>query len=287
MLRRDGLWSLVVRRGNLQGRFRVGFTLIELLVVIAIIAILAAILFPVFSQAREKARQSSCLSNLRQVGLAMRQYTQDYDEQTPPVRVGLPSQNIVGARWDCYDPAWLGGMPAVFHPYDCYQPYMRNSQLLVCPSNPKRSYGSDWALQNRYYPPGDQRGAATYAVNFAVHVSPNGSWNGRSEASITRPVTTVAMFETRWTCPDLGWWSIHGADLWIHQRAMNHLYADGHAKWVKIWQTLRAKDTGNLDDNHWWSIFVDSTPRWGDLNWLRDRELEAINNINLYNPEPR
>ncbi|MFA0733478.1 MAG: hypothetical protein LKKZDAJK_002615 [Candidatus Fervidibacter sp.] len=68
---------------------------------------------------------------------------------------------------------------------------------------------------------------------------------------------------------------------------MNHLYADGHAKWVKIWQTLRAKDTGNLDDDHWWSIFVDSNPRWGDLNWLRDRELEAINNINRWNPEPR
>jgi len=266
---------------------RKAFTLIELLVVIAIIAILAAILFPVFSQAREKARQSSCLSNLRQVGLAMRQYAQDYDEKTPPVRVPLPSRTIVGARWSCYDPNWLGGMPAVFHPYDGYQPYMRNSQLLVCPSNPERSYGSRWALQNEYYPPGDQRGAATYAVNFAVHVSPDGSWNGRSEATITRPVSTVAMFETLWTCPDLGWWSIHGADLWIHQRAMNHLYADGHAKWVKIWQTLRAKDTGNLDDDHWWSIFVDSNPRWGDLNWLRDRELEAINNINRWNPEPR
>ena len=62
---------------------RKAFTLIELLVVIAIIAILAAILFPVFSQAREKARQSSCLSNLRQVRLAMRQYTQDYDEKNP------------------------------------------------------------------------------------------------------------------------------------------------------------------------------------------------------------
>ena len=60
-----------------------GFTLIELLVVIAIIAILAAILFPVFSTAREKARQSACLSNLKQIGLAMMQYTQDYDEQLP------------------------------------------------------------------------------------------------------------------------------------------------------------------------------------------------------------
>ncbi|MCS6860053.1 MAG: hypothetical protein NZT92_07020 [Abditibacteriales bacterium] len=95
------------------------------------------------------------------------------------------------------------------------------------------------------------------------------------------------MFETWWTCPDLGWWALHGADLWVHNRGMNTVYADGHVKWIKIWQTLRAKDSGNLDDNHWWSIFVDSSPRWGDLNWLRDREIEAINNIRQHNPEPR
>ena len=62
---------------------RLGFTLIELLVVIAIIAILAAILFPVFAQAREKARQISCISNEKQIGLAALQYTQDYDELMP------------------------------------------------------------------------------------------------------------------------------------------------------------------------------------------------------------
>src|SRR5690349_3905542 len=67
-----------------SSRVRRGFTLIELLVVIAIIAILAAILFPVFAQAREKARQSSCLSNMKQIGSALLMYVQDYDEVWPP-----------------------------------------------------------------------------------------------------------------------------------------------------------------------------------------------------------
>src|SRR3569833_2553172 len=70
-------------RGNLMTRRSTAFTLIELLVVIAIIAILAAILFPVFAQAREKARQITCTSNMKQIGLAMMQYVQDYDETYP------------------------------------------------------------------------------------------------------------------------------------------------------------------------------------------------------------
>jgi len=92
-----------------------GFTLIELLVVIAIIAILAAILFPVFAKAREKAKQSSCSSNLKQLGLAMIQYSQDYDELYPGIR------GSSGA----------GSVPT----YKVMEPYMKNAQMLVDPSN--------------------------------------------------------------------------------------------------------------------------------------------------------
>lgn len=91
---------------------RKGFTLIELLVVIAIIAILAAILFPVFAQARAKARQTSCTSNLRQIGLSMMMYVQDYDERFPT--------------------SWAKGFPGDANFF--VQPYMKNAQILLCPS---------------------------------------------------------------------------------------------------------------------------------------------------------
>ncbi len=99
---------------------RNGFTLIELLVVIAIIAILAAILFPVFAQARDKARSTSCLSNQKQVGLAFLQYTQDYDETFPMSRQALTA-NDTGTRQN----PW----PVLIYPY------MKNVAVVQCPSD--------------------------------------------------------------------------------------------------------------------------------------------------------
>src|SRR5689334_6982714 len=98
-----------------QRRNKPGFTLIELLVVIAIIAILAAILFPVFGRARENARKASCMSNLKQIGLGFMQYAQDYDGWTPGTSIQLAtSSNVV---------SW----PSVI------MPYIKNEQIFVCP----------------------------------------------------------------------------------------------------------------------------------------------------------
>jgi prepilin-type N-terminal cleavage/methylation domain-containing protein/prepilin-type processing-associated H-X9-DG protein len=94
---------------------RRGFTLIELLVVIAIIAILAAILFPVFARAREKARQTSCLSNIKQLGLGALMYAQDYDEFLPRTRGGGPP--YIGPYWQ-----------------QVIEPYVKNRQIFTCPS---------------------------------------------------------------------------------------------------------------------------------------------------------
>ena len=105
-------------------RKRTAFTLIELLVVIAIIAILAAILFPVFARARENARRSSCQSNLKQIALGFMQYTQDYDERMPPTATSsttpYPTNNAAS------NGTWLW-MHEIF-------PYVKSNQIFVCPS---------------------------------------------------------------------------------------------------------------------------------------------------------
>jgi prepilin-type N-terminal cleavage/methylation domain-containing protein/prepilin-type processing-associated H-X9-DG protein len=134
-----------------QTRKQAGFTLIELLVVIAIIAILAAILFPVFASAREKARQTACTSNVKQLGLAIAQYEQDYDEMVPS------GNNSWGSGY-----GWAG---------DIYS-YVKSAQVYVCPDDPNPadfiSYGYNSNLVG--YAPG---GAFSIPINLAQMVAPS------------------------------------------------------------------------------------------------------------------
>jgi len=126
---------------------RGAFTLIELLVVIAIISILAAILFPVFAKAREKARQISCASNLRQLGLAFYQYTEDYDEELPGDTDGSNGANVTGG-WMFYTAIASSTSGKVFDPTrGSIYPYIKSTAVYICPDDgPGRTTGDSYAI---------------------------------------------------------------------------------------------------------------------------------------------
>jgi len=163
-------------------RVRNGFTLIELLVVIAIIAILAAILFPVFAQARESARQTSCLSNTKQLGLGILQYTQDYDEKFPLwlyTDWATNGKNIVDRPWGPWKAANIGWDKAI-------QPYVKNIQIFRCPSN------GDGANPD---PAGDDS-EATGAVNYAMNARLNSKAQTTPLAGMRFPAVTILLAES-------------------------------------------------------------------------------------------
>jgi prepilin-type N-terminal cleavage/methylation domain-containing protein/prepilin-type processing-associated H-X9-DG protein len=194
---------------------RTAFTLIELLVVIAIIAILAAILFPVFAQAREKARQAACLSQAKQWGIAIDMYKQDYDGTM--VAWSSVATDANGKRTTIY---WS----------EMLQPYMKNRNIGVCPSD-----------QDKY---DRTRDFLSYCFNRNVQFGINN--NPASDAQVRYPATTIALQE--WTSP-----GYTGCD-WVgpqsfykqyvlkpaekngdrrHNNGSNYVYFDGHAGWAQ------------------------------------------------------
>ena len=211
-----------------------GFTLIELLVVIAIIALLAAILFPVFARARENARRASCQSNLKQIGLGVAQYIQDYDERYPM------------SRWDGLpvDTGWTVEMQA----------YLKSLQILQCPSEPYaqdpdptvslsganlgrvKAYTDYWTNENVF---ADGNRIVGYGTNAVRHVS-----------TIINPANAVLVQD------GVSWMStatMFGVDEYVsygapfdrlNEAAVRHLeganiaFCDGHVKWMKAGKAL-------------------------------------------------
>lgn len=208
---------------------RRGFTLIELLVVIAIIAILAAILFPVFAKAREKARQSSCLSNEKQISLSVLQYVQDYDERFP---VGMCSTATPPYCW----------------PMAVY-PYMKNSQILICPSRSSASQITPAFIVGIGYTPGGAAGRYAEFPQYGMNNLISGTNTAVALGTVQAPAQTVMLGESNWYTYnsvadefryDNGCWQIQFPDYtarsgWYtncHNDGRNISFVDGHSKWV-------------------------------------------------------
>ena len=261
-------WNSVVNFGARKGK---GFTLIELLVVIAIIAIMASILFPVFARARENARRASCQSNLKQLGLAMAQYTQDYDEQLP-INGAASTAGAGSHSWD-----------VAIAPYTGVKVALGSTSPLIfrCPSDiaaaDKRSYSMPYA--------GPGAGPVEAAYMVLGYDAGLKSQVGVKIAAIPQPAETILLSEKPSSAPGVpsddpnyannvfGAWSnsfIGGPTATttsgtntqqdkatpgkpIHFEGWNYLFVDGHVKWMRPLQTLggAAVSTTRAPGNLW------------------------------------
>lgn len=225
----------VARSGRMTSAGK-GFTLIELLVVIAIIAILAAILFPVFARARENARRASCQSNLKQLGISLTMYTQDYDETYPIT---------------------AGGSPEVYW-YARIEPYVKSRQVMVCPSfgfDPTNCGGADLYLSSN----GSSYGGNIFVMGWRTAYAPatlakigtsaetillSDSWGGQNGSYTTcgsYAITNASMYNA---------WGAPYTDGFVattrHLEGANIAFADGHVKWLK--RDVVISTTNNLWD---------------------------------------
>ncbi len=224
-----------------------GFTLIELLVVIAIIAILAAILFPVFARARENARRSSCQSNLKQIGLGIMQYTQDYDEKLPRSRtsdITLPNGTLqANAPW----------MIVV-------QPYVKSFQLFKCPSNTSTANGGFQQRSGNSVPNSYVCNGGDVNANDAQYGGrrPMNEVIGAALSQINSPAQLVLVSEhPNRDEPELYSLSANSLQFQGHLGMTNLLFADGHVKSMKVTATGSPINLWNVNNT---TAAGDATP---------------------------
>ncbi|HEY3331860.1 MAG TPA: DUF1559 domain-containing protein [Capsulimonadaceae bacterium] len=226
------------------------FTLIELLVVIAIIAILAAILFPVFATAREKARQSACLNNQKQIGLALVQYVQDYDEAYP---IGTSPTNANLYTSSVWPNLWFGQ----------FQAYMKSTGVYTCPSAAGKTYNGlpydvDYIVNTEIV-----------RVYTSTPCTSNNCYGLANTALLASQVDTPSLYAVvfdnarnsnnlgacanDWNWLKTHWSTSTGAvtGMTRHNGGTNVSCADGHATWVKLPDAspTNPTDMGQLGDN--------------------------------------
>jgi len=211
---------------------RGGFTLIELLVVIAIIAVLAAILFPVYAKSREKARQTACLSNLRQIGLALTMYADDYDGRLPYwVFSGAPLENIT---WN-----------------QVILPYLRTIDVFFCPSFGRPEQRGSPLEGSPYWGPAHNY---LYDLIYSSYGFNSGWVEGSATGAIRDPAGTILIVETVFPGREHLQWGYFGSfppsaggAPWVaarHTEGANVMFVDGHLKWLR-------KDVIVADDSMW------------------------------------
>lgn len=224
-----------------------GFTLVELLVVLAVICILVALLFPVFSRVRENARRTTCMSNLKQIGLGMQQYISDYDGVTPSIYVDITSDpggsdpggtakgHIRGYNWRVQTFS-----------------YIKSTEIFRCPSNPmnKESATVTSAAQPIQV-------NVSYAANYGT--GGLGAFSNAvaspavtlKESEIEKPAETISIAETTSTSPemDMDDNANIGKLFAGHNGTSNYLFVDGHVKALSPYQTYYG--SGNTVRNMW------------------------------------
>jgi prepilin-type N-terminal cleavage/methylation domain-containing protein len=268
-------------------RSRKAFTLIELLVVIAIIAILAAILFPVFARAREQARRTSCLSNMKQIGIALFMYAQDYDETLPKRRPCEDTYDVCLPTFDprpdgnAYEKTWKNSL----------MPYIKNYQVFKCPSNDAAQHGTLEQTKNggagvNFEDPLYPAGYGMWLPNFSAPIFPNGNSYPQTLAGLQYPAQELIIVESHYGWPDIGPWlsycepsgptcdsnSFSGASSWGSGHAKkggNVIYMDSHAKYRNMRATF-IDDPGRNNENDWRYSYTDaeSGPDSGGWSWV-------------------
>jgi prepilin-type N-terminal cleavage/methylation domain-containing protein len=256
---------------------KTGFTLIELLVVIAIIAILAAILFPVFAQAREKARQISCLSNLKQIGLAFMMYVQDYDQTFPNVATTPADDGGCAPKLSWYNAG--GGWATLVNPY------IKTGGIYKCPDAESPFWVSGQAEGWCGTPDQDKvdelKKVAPNGVSYFYRkANAGGAWfagHAITDADFSRPAQNYLVVEYAAWHRDRQT-TLYNSPVDVTKLDLNTVFVDGHAKFVhgKQWRI-----NSPLQDMGWGF----PEPHGADLDWfLSDDSFTACPRCNQASP---